>query len=195
MTKRVVMGIDASLTGTGLVAVPSDWKLDWGRVARLKLGLQVSGAARESERVRRLEFICTRMMEFATENDVTDVFIEQYAFSQSQSRSHALGELGGNLKRDVVIGLGLEITVVSPNTARALLGKFSTPRRKKGEPKVRRKKGEPKPLGIKEQVHVALKRAGLPVTWDGDETDAWVVANYGLSGIEGADALILREAV
>jgi len=132
-------------------------------------------------------------MDFATEHEVTDVFMEQYAFSAKTAHSHALGELGGNIKRDVVIGLGLDIHVVSPSTARALLGKFSIPRAKKGEPKVRRKKGEPKPLGIKEQVHVVLKRAGLPVQWDGDETDAWVIANYGLSGIEGADALILRE--
>jgi len=42
MTKRVVMGIDASLTGTGLVAVPSDWGLDWGKASRIKLGLGLS---------------------------------------------------------------------------------------------------------------------------------------------------------
>ncbi len=191
---RVAMGIDASLVGTGLVAVPADWGLDWRKVARLTLGLQVPKTARESDRVRRIEFICKRMMEFAEEHAVTDAFMEQYAFNKTVSRNHALGELGGNIKRDIVIGLGLEINVVSPNTARALLGKFSVPRRKKGEPKVRRKKGEPKPLGIKDQVHVVLKHAGLPTEWSGDEADALVVANYGLSGIEGADALILREA-
>lgn len=194
MTKRVVMGIDASLTGTGLVAVPVNWGLDWSKVARAKLGLQMSSSARESERVTRLDYICTRMMEFAEEHSVTDVFMEQYALTAhtERTRAFALGELGGNLKRDVVMGLGLPLTVVSPATARTLLGKFSMPRRKKGEPKPPR--CTPKPLSIKEQVQVVLKRAGLPVTWDGDETDAWVVANYGLSGIEGADALILREA-
>lgn len=195
MTNRVVMGIDASLTGTGLVAVPWQWGLDWSKVARVKLGLQVPKSASEADRIRRLDFICTRMMEFAQEHEVTDVFMEQYAFSAKTAYSHALGEIGGNLKRDVVIGLGLPLTVVAPATARTLLGKFSAPRRKKGEPKVRRAKGEPKPLGIKDQVHVALRRAGLPVTWEGDEADAWVVANYGLSGIEGGDALILREVV
>lgn len=190
---RVVMGIDASLTGTGLVAVPSNWGLDWSKIVRLTLGLEVTKGAPESERIRRLDYICTRTVEFAEEHSVTDVFMEGYALNKN-AQAHFLGELGGNIKRDVIIGLGLPLTVVPPATARTLLGKFSTPRRKKGEPKVSRAKGEPKPLKIKEQVQVELRRAGLPITWTPDETDAWVVANWGLSGIEGADALILREA-
>lgn len=194
MTRRVAMGIDASLTGTGLVAVPDDWALDWRKVARLTLGLEVPKTASEVQRVQRLDYICTNMMAFAEEHGVTDVFMEQYAFSAKTAYSHALGELGGNLKRDVVMGLGLPLTIVSPATARTLMGKFSIPRAKKGEPKVRRKKGDPKPLSIKQQVQVVLKRAGLPVQWSPDETDAWVTANWGLSGIDGADALILREA-
>jgi hypothetical protein len=180
----VAMGIDASLTGTGLVAVPFDWGLDWSKVARLKLGLGLAKGASEVERVRRLDFICTRMVEFAEEHDVSVVFMEQYAFSATKSPQHSLGELGGNLKRDVVMGLGLPLTVVPPATARTLLGTFSS----------RAKKGGPKPQKVKEQVQAVLRRAGLPVGWDGDETDAWVVANWGLSGIAGADALILREA-
>jgi len=194
MTRRVAMGIDASLSGTGLVAVPSDWGLDWSKVARLTLGLGVAKGAPETDRVRRLDYICTRMVEFAEEHEVTDVFMEQYAFSAKTAYCHALGELGGNLKRDVVMGLGLPLTMVAPATARTLLGKFSTPRAKKGEPKTRRKKGDPKPLSIKDQVHVVLRRAGLPMVWDRDEADALVVANWGLSGIEGAHALIIREA-
>ncbi len=181
---RVAMGIDASLSGTGLVAVPFDWGLRWERVKRAKLGFSIPKGASEAERVRRVDFICSRMMEFAQEHDITDVFMEQYAFSARNSHSHALGELGGNLKRDIVVGLGLEVTVVAPATARALFGKFSA----------RAKKGEPKPLPVKDQVHAALRRAGLPRHWDGDEVDAWVVVNWGLSAIEGADALILREA-
>lgn len=182
------MGIDASLTGTGLVAVPSNWGLDWSKVVRAKLGLEVPMKAKEADRIRRLEYICKRVMEFAEEHGVTDVFMESYAFSKKLSRAHALGELGGNLKRDIVIGLGLPLTIVTPNTARALLGKFSAVL-KKGAPK-----GTPKPPPVKDQVHMVLKRAGLPLNWDGDETDAWVQANWGLSGMDGADALILREA-
>jgi hypothetical protein len=181
---RVAMGIDASLTGTGLVAVPFDWGLDWARVARAHLGLLIPKGASEADRVRRLDFICTRMMEFAESNAVTEAFMEQYAFSSRTAYSHALGELGGNLKRDIVIGLGLPLTIVSPASARTLLGTFSA----------RAKKGAPKPPPIKDQVHAVLRAAGLPLDWDGDETDAWVVVNWGLSAIAGADALILREA-
>jgi hypothetical protein len=181
---RVAMGIDASLAGTGLVAVPFDWGLEWSRISRATFGLGLSRGASEADRVRRLDSICTRMMEFAQEHAVTDVFIEQYAFSQKLSHAHALGEIGGNLKRDVVIGLGLPVSVVVTNTARALLGTFSA----------RGKKGEPKPPPLKDQVHAVLRRAGLPANWGPDEIDAWVAVNYGLSGIVGADALILREA-
>ena len=184
---RVAMGIDASLTGTGLVAVPADWGLDWSKVARAKLGLEVPMKASEADRIRRLEYICKLTLEFAELHHATDVFLEQYAFSAKLSRAHAIGELGGNLKRDIVIGLGLPLTVVSPASARALFGKFSAVL-KKGSPK-----GTPKPAPVKDQVHAVLKRAGLPLNWDGDETDAWVVANWGLSGIKGADAMILRE--
>lgn len=187
MSERVAMGIDASLTGTGLVAVPFNWGLDWSKVARCKLGLQLSKGSSELERMKRIDFICTGMMKFAEVNGVTDVFMEGYAFAAPQ-RAHGLGEIGGNLKRDVLIGMGLPLTVVPVATARTVLGKFS-----KGVPKLRRQKGDPKPLTIKDQVHVVLRRVGLPLLWDGDETDAWVVANYGLSGIEGADAIILRE--
>jgi hypothetical protein len=181
---RVAMGIDSSLAGTGLVAVPFKWGLDWSRVARATFGLGLSKGAKEADRVRRIDFICTRMMEFAQEHEVTDVFIEQYAFSKKLSPAHALGEIGGNLKRDVVIGLGLPLTVVVTNTARALLGTFSA----------RARKGAPKPPPMKDQVHAVLRRAGLPSSWGPDEIDAWVAVNWGLSGIEGADALIIREA-
>lgn len=178
------MGIDSSLSGTGLVAVPFGWKLDWSKVARQKLGLGLSKNASEVDRMRRIDSICKGLMEFAEEHQVTDVWMEQYAFSAKLSQAHALGEIGGNIKRDVVLGLGLPLTIVVSNTARALLGKFSA----------RGRKGEPKPPPLKDQVHAVLRKAGLPANWDGDETDAWVVLNYGFSGIEGADALIIREA-
>lgn len=181
---RVALGIDASLSGTGLVAVPFDWGLDWARVARAKVGLALGKGAAERERVLRLDYICRRMMEFAEDHGATEVFMEQYAFSSRTAHSHALGELGGNLKRDVIVGLGLPLTVVSPASARSLLGTFSG----------RGKKGEPKPPPVKDQVHAVLRAAGLPRSWDGDEADAWVVVNWGLSGIPGADALILRGA-
>lgn len=183
MSARVALGIDASLTGTGLVAVPFDWGLDWSRIERAKLGLGLSKGASETERVRRLDYICSQLMEFAGEHQVTNVWLEQYAFSARTAHSHALGELGGLVKHTVIIGLGLPLTVVAPASARALLGSFSA----------RGKKGAPKPLPVKDQVHAVLRRAGLPASWAGDEIDAWVAANWGLSGIEGADALIMRE--
>lgn len=181
---RVVMGIDASLTSTGLVALATDWGLDWSRVARTRLGLGLSKSASELDRIRRLDAIAAGVLAFVAAHGVTDVFMEQYAFSARASQSHALGEIGGVIKRDVALEAGLPLTVVPPATARALLGRFSA----------HAKKGSPKPLPVKDQVHAVLYSAGMPHDWCGDEIDAWVVANWGLSGIAGADALIVPEA-
>lgn len=181
---RVVMGIDASLTSTGLVALATDWGLDWSRVARARLGIGLSRSASELDRIRRFDAIAAAAFAFAREHGVTDVFMEQYAFSARTSQSHALGELGGVIKRDIAIEARLPLTVVPPATARALLGRFSA----------RGTKAGPKPLPVKDQVHAVLYRAGMPHDWSADEVDAWVVANWGLSGIAGADALIVPEA-
>jgi hypothetical protein len=110
------------------------------------------------------------------ENNVEKVWIEEYAFSKKESRSHALGELGGAVKLRLFLA-GINFGVVHSNSARARIGRFSAERRPKDENGKRAKRTKP---GVKEQVQAALHAMGAPKDWTGDELDAFVVANHGL---------------
>ncbi len=177
----IALGIDASLSATGLVAVPYDWGLDWSRVRRATFGRKLSKTASIRETVDRIDDITEFVRAFIAEHRPTVAFLESYAFNVSQN-AHSLGELGFALKRLVVKECGLELRLVAATSARALLGKMQ-----------RQKKGGPKVASAKDQAHTILTNAGAPLEWTRDELDAFLLANFGLSSIDGADALILRE--
>jgi len=176
MTERIVgLGVDGSLTATGLVALPSDWRGDWSKVARMTIGQDLDNAATVEEKVRRIDLICTAMMGFAEDHECTHAWITGYAFNKQRSRVYSLGELGGNLRRDIVLGLHLPLVEVNDSSTRTLIGKFSGKDQKK-------------------QAHKILREAGLPRNWTEDEIDAWLAVNWKFSAMPGADAIILREA-
>jgi len=94
----LVLGLDLSLTGTGMVAVPGDWGGDWGRIERRKVGYSVSKQATEAERVGRLTHIADEVIRFVDLTSPTIAVLEQYAMRMgAQGVGHAchLGELGG----------------------------------------------------------------------------------------------------
>lgn len=167
-----VLGLDLSLTSTGMVAVPVDWRQDWSRVAASVAGRRASNSDPEDKRIERLELIRNAVMTFAHGYGCTHVFLEDYAYTAQHSRAHALGELGGAVKV-ALRHMGLELQVVSPASARTLLGK---------QPKRDRKAW----------AQTQLFGAGAPRDWPGDVADAFIVANWGLSELGGA-AVILRE--
>ncbi len=171
---RVALGIDLSLSATGLVAVPFDWGGDWSRVARATYGKPLKQHASQAQVVERLNFIARNMGAFAEKFHCTDAIMEQYAFSSQSSRAHALGELGGALKREC-IARGLDLHApVPPASARAVLGKM--PRK-----------------GSKDAAHVILhNECGCPVEWTPDECDAFIATNYKLTEL-GGFAYILRD--
>lgn len=172
----VALGIDLSLRGTGLVAVPFDWNLDWSRIARATYGVKLAAKASEKERATRIDFIARNLVEFGRKFGVTVAFVEQYAFTARGSHAHSLGELGGVLKRAVQFDLGIPLRdPIAPASARTLLGRI--PRK-----------------DAKDETHIRLTQAGAPTNWTPDELDAFMIANYGLSAINGATALILEEA-
>lgn len=170
----IALGIDASLSATALAAVPFNWGLDWSRVRRATVGRKLDLKAPLAERVARIEEIVDRTRVFCAVERADVVFLEDYAFDQAQ-RAHSLGELGGQLKRLLIKELGLDVRLVAATAARKLLGKM--PRK-----------------GAKDEAHIRLTTAGAPLEWTRDELDAFLAANWGLSGIKGADALILRTA-
>lgn len=163
----VILGIDLSLTGAGMVALPLLWQGDWGRVAHHTAGEKLSKDAPEALRIGRLKRICDEIIAFATANRCTAAIVEQYAFTSMHSHAHSLGELGGVVKHQLAERVGLLVDVVSPSSARKLiLGKV--PRK-----------------DVKIAVVHALTKMGMPLEWTEDEADAFVCANHAASSLGG----------
>ena len=90
-----VLGLDLSLTCTGLCALPLDWGLDWARVEVGSFGKSLRRDATEGERAHRVSSVMEWVMDELSHYQAQLVVIEEYAFSRIQSQAHALGELGG----------------------------------------------------------------------------------------------------
>jgi hypothetical protein len=168
---KVVVGLDLSLTGAGMVAVPSFWGGDWNRVAHHTFGEKLPRDAEEALRIGRLTRISAAVVEFARRHGATDIAIEGYAFASMQSHAHSLGELGGVVRHQVVHQLGIVPSSVPVHSGRKLLlGKV--PRK-----------------DAKIATRAFLTKAGMPASWSMDEGDAFVVANFALSEL-GAFAFV-----
>ncbi len=169
------MGIDLSLTGTGLLSLPFSWGLDWRKAQRAQVGYLLPEKASVMAQMQRLHRLTVEVLAFARAHRVTHVWIEEYAFSRGASRAHALGELGGAVKLALVMEARLPVEVVHVNSARALLGKM--PRK-----------------DAKDEAHIRLTAAGAPLEWSRDALDAFLVLNYGFSAlrvVERPAAIIL----
>lgn len=156
----VILGLDPSLTASGVVAVPLDWAGDFSQVESMVIGRKLTRTATEAERVDRLLHIAEGIVSFARKHRARSAWLESYAFSQAKA-AHSLGELGGVLRVELHRA-GIDLHVAPMGPARALLlGRV--PRK-----------------GAKVACAEALKAAGadFPTL---DEFDAMVVANYGLS--------------
>lgn len=169
---RYVVALDLSLTSTGMVAIPRSWGGDFRRIAHQTIKPKIPPKATESERIDRLLEIERGVVDFLANADVAVVGIEQYAFTSVHGHAHALGELGGIIKRRLRVR-GTSIEVVPPHSARKLiLGKL--PRR-----------------DHKAVTRGALTKMGAPVEWDDDTADAFVIANYVLA--EYGEALVVPQ--
>jgi len=168
-SKVVVLGVDLSLAGTGLVALPATWGGKWKRVVVHTVKIPIPTHATEGERVSRLGKIVMEVLAFARDNRCTHGVVLNYAFSKS-NKAHWLGELGGVVKLMMRDHRGLLLQPVAESAARSLIvGKL--PR-----------------ADVKVLVRAELTRMGMPAAWSLDEGDAFVAANWGLfeSGAPGA---------
>lgn len=155
----VVLGLDLSLTSTGAVVLPADWSGEWD-VPSMHFGRSVKNSAQEAQRIRRLVRISGEVCDFAKKHEVTHAFVEGYAFNQRGAHARSGAELGGVVK--VMIGAWgftpIE-TVVASQARKLLCGKV--PRK-----------------DAKAFVHAKMREWGAKFS-NGDEADAFVIANYG----------------
>lgn len=166
------MGLDLSLSRTGLCYVPPGWEGDVGSLRCASIETQRKKVAygkphilSRLETERYLE-IANKVVGFVKRVGVKDVARESYRFSTIkdkdgkpvQSRSITdLAELGGIIRSQLLLACAVPVVQIAPNTAR----KFLTGGLKQKNPK--------------EQVSEFLRVRGLRFNnWD--EMDAFVIA-------------------
>jgi hypothetical protein len=170
LIRPVVLGLDLSLRQPAAVVIPFGWRLgDWPTLWRYSFATEDPKSDRE--RYQRIGGIVDRMAQFAHTRRVTHAYIEDYAYSRSSSSVTKLAELGGHARVEFLRRLGLVLHPVGEAQARRLL------------------LGRLPPKDRKVAAQRALYAAGAPFA-NGDECDAFVVANFGLSEF-GLTALTL----
>jgi hypothetical protein len=159
-----IVGLDLSLRAAAACALPHRWNHSLKRVKVATFGGDVAAEATPLDRVQRLHDIANGIVDFCRKNQASHVWTEEFAFSQKQSQSHALGEGGGVVKLALYQQLGLVVIPVVASSARKLMLQHL-----------------PK-SDVKTFTHWNIRQLGAPIDkWNGDEIDAFVVANFGLS--------------
>jgi len=166
----IILGVDLSLTSTGLVVVPSEWDYCWRRVYAVSVGLALGKQASVADQIHRRRAIADDICRVMVHRDVTHVWIEGYPAGGGKVFAlDKLAELGGVVRDNIMARTGIAAQTAPQSTARKLLlGRLPSHHRK-------------------EHVVEALRVAGAGFA-DADQADAFVAANYGLSEL-GAPCL------
>jgi len=160
----VVIGLDVSLVGTGMVAVPFDWGRDWSRVSHATVGYSLPTSAGDRERIDRLVRLGAAAVSFAQAHSGTLAAVESFAFGKSTA-AHALGEAAGVIKV-ALRAVGIDVRTAPMSTARKLL------------------LGHLPRDGVKHAIRGYLVASGAPFRTL-DECDAFVAANWALDWLGG----------
>jgi hypothetical protein len=161
------LGFDLSLSAPAAVALPLDWKPgDWKRVKTWLLKPKGPKSDDTRGQYERYGIISDWAWALTGELGAPGLYgIEQYAFSRNNAQASKLMELGGIVRLRLFQARDMIAQVVSTSPARKLfLGDVP-----QSNPKV--------------AVQLALfNRCGAPKTWDENQCDAFIVANFMLSG-------------
>ena len=158
----MILGIDLSLTGLGLVAVPGDWGLDFARVKRVTLGIALKKDASATEQITRRSRLSLDVVTWAEHVGATHAWIEGYPASGGVYNLDKLAEIGGVVRDHLANYFRLYAETAPQSTARKFfLGKLPQRERK--------------------AIVVENVQALASPEWTADECDAFVAANFGLS--------------
>lgn len=162
---EVVLGIDQSPTGLGVCAIPIEWDMDFRNIRSARFdGGSLPKGANAHERISRMSSLSMRVIDFARMHSVTHGWIES-SLTGGGFQIVPQAKLAGALEVKLLDIMGLAMETAHISTVRKyLLGKL--PR-----------------SGAKEIVREVVwslpgaKKALLT----GDEVDAFVIANWGLT--------------
>jgi hypothetical protein len=180
----VVLALDLSLAGAGILVIPASWGGDWNRVVHHTFGESIAINAPESLRIGRCKRISDFIVDLAEKHAVTHSIIEGYAFATTHGNPHSVGELGGVVRNKLLEKLGIVSESVPTHSARkTLMGKAPT-----------KPRGSSEKNFAKNQTRIFLTSVGMPPEWTMDEGDAFVVGNHKLAEL-GAFAFITAPPV
>ena len=177
MRGQVVLGLDLSYSGLGMCAVPTDWDCELSRVRAETRALRLPRNPTTREQLQRLASLALDVRVFAVRVGASHVWIEGLPVkggSKVNGRSLIiLGELRAAVRLELLRELGLCAELAEQSSARKLLlGHLPTADRK---------------LIVEQTVR---SMPGSAVFEDGDQIDAFVAANWGLSEL-GAPCIAL----
>lgn len=155
----ILVGLDLSMRGLGLVAVPLSWDLDWKRVRFKSLEYKLRKDATTVEEVTRLKALSRDVRKWCLDVGATEVWAEHLAAHQGFSVVQ-LAELRAAVRLRLWASQ-FDVKFVPEMTARKLLLGWVPAKDRKAH------------------VVEALKIAGDPFDYD-DERDAFAIANYAL---------------
>ncbi len=156
----VVLGLDISTSGLGMVAVPTDWDLNWRRVRFYSLEYKLKKTATARDRMDRLRALSLDVRTWAIRVGATKAWAE--ACPTFGHNIMVLAKLRCAIELELYRETNLILEDAQQSSVRQfLLGRFP-------------------PCDRKAAVSEALKVAGDPFE-DDDQRDAFAVANWGLS--------------
>lgn len=164
--EAVCIGIDLSLTATGLVAIPSDWMGRWDRCVTMHVTPDIDPGDPHWE-VNRLQWVSNAVVRFVQANAYLGrrvrVGIENYAHDRKYGMAKT-AEVGGLTKVELHRA-GYPCQPIMMQSARKLAVGV-VPRKRPGNMKA------------KDFIRAKLTTMGMPPRWSMDVGDAWVIANY-----------------
>ncbi len=160
MTDQKILALDLSTSGLGMVAIGTEWDLQWSRVKAKTLACSLRKAT-PRERIERLRMLAMDVRTWCIYVGATAVYAE--AIPTFGYEMVTLAQLRTAVDLELYRETGLVVQSIQQNTARKLL---------LGEGNVGQK-------DRKQRVADALKAQGARFE-DCDQSDAFAIANYAL---------------
>lgn len=182
--KGHVLAFDLSVTSPGAVAIPIGWRPgSWGRVRAWLGKFRSPPKADQAAQLQRYhaiaEWACGAVKEIAKFGPIYG-FVEGYSFGDNTNMASLIMESRGVVKYQLFHRHRLLLRPIAPASARkSFLGFNPTA-----------KEGYNAKLVVQDML---FNLAQAPKKWDENQADAFVVANHGISELDGV-ALTFDEA-
>jgi hypothetical protein len=177
--REVYLGLDVSLTGLGMVAVPSDWSGDFSKVRRNSLGLELPKNATPRQQIERMAALALDVRIWAVRVGATVVAYED-SLPRDAFSVKPMAKLLGYIEKELAQELHLFAEPVNQSSARKLFLGY-LPTKRKGGPRVDRKK-----------VITSALDALTDVFQFHDEKDAFVAINHRMARDAGVHVIELN---